>query len=154
VLAQGATPWNPRQDGREDAAMDLTEVAALLDPTPLPLETGYERLPTGVLHVAVRTDMHHCTGEMFEWWFRFPPDPQQYIWWTPRDHISSHWAGLLTDQTHVGSEHLVIEEFTGLPAADLVIQFRDPSEFFDAEAYAAARQQKAVTAAVLGRVAV
>ena len=36
--------------------MDLSEVGALLDPKPLPLETGYERLPSGALHVAVRTD--------------------------------------------------------------------------------------------------
>ena len=32
--------------------MDLSEVGALLDPKPLPLETGYERLPSGALHVA------------------------------------------------------------------------------------------------------
>ena len=50
--------------------MDLSEVGALLDPKPLPLETGYERLPSGALHVAVRTDMHGCSGEMLEWWFR------------------------------------------------------------------------------------
>ena len=73
--------------------MLLSEIAALLDPTPLPMETGYERLPDGVLHVAVRTDMHRCTGEMFEWWFRFRPDTQQYIWWHPVDHQFSDWAG-------------------------------------------------------------
>ena len=50
--------------------MLLSEVEALLRPTPLPLETGFERSPEGVLHVAARTDMHGCTGEMFEWWFR------------------------------------------------------------------------------------
>src|SRR5215475_5061341 len=111
--------------------MDLTEVAALLDPAPLALETGYERLPDGVLHVAVRTDMHRCTGAMFEWWFRFRPDTQQYIWWHPVDHLFSDWAGMLSDETHVGTEHIVTEEFTGMPAENLTIQFRDPVEFFD-----------------------
>ncbi len=134
--------------------MLLSEIAALLDPAPLPMETGYERLPDGVLHVAVRTDMHNCSGEMFEWWFRFRPDTQQYVWWHPVDHQFSDWAGTLSAETHVGSEHIVIEEFTGLPAQDLVIQFRDPSEFFDADAYARAREARTVTAAVLGRVAI
>jgi hypothetical protein len=132
--------------------VDLTDVSALLDPTPMALETGYERLPSGVLHVAVRTDMHHCTGEMFEWWFRFRPDTQQYVWWHPVDHRSSEWAGTLAADTHVGSEHIVVEEFTGLPAQPLTIQFRDPAEFFEAEGYARARRSGAVSAAVLGRI--
>ena len=67
--------------------MNLSETASLLDPSPLKLETGYERLPDGVLHVACRTDLHGCTGEMFEWWFRFRPDTQKYIWWHPVDHV-------------------------------------------------------------------
>lgn len=132
--------------------MDLSEVNALLDPTPLPVETGYERLPNGVLHVAVRADMHRCTGAMLEWWFRFRPNTQQYIWWHPRDHISSGWQGELSDKTHVGSEHVIIEEFTGLPAQDVIVQFRDPAEFFDRGAYEAARSSGAISAAIVGRV--
>lgn len=134
--------------------MDMTEVGALLDPTPLPLEMGYERLPSGALHVAVRTDMHRCTGEMFEWWFRWRCDTQKYIWWHPIDHVSSEWQGTLSEDTHVGSEHLVTEFFSGLPAEDLIIQFRDPNEFFDAEHYAKARESGAVTGAVVGRLGI
>ena len=130
--------------------MKLSEAHALLDPTPMPLETGYERLPDGVLHVACRTDMHGCTGEMFEWWFRFRPNTQQYTWWHPIDHLYSDW--IETQQgTHVGSIHIVEEEFTGLPAEKLAIQFREATEFFDAKAYKAARDNKAVSAAVCGR---
>ncbi|GAB2471033.1 DAPG hydrolase family protein [Jatrophihabitans fulvus] len=131
--------------------MDLSGVGALLDPTPLNLETGWERLPDGVLHVACRTDMHGCSGEMFEWWFRWRCDTQKYTWWHPVDHVYSAWSGTLRDDTHVGSEHVVTEYFTGLPAEDLTIQFRDPAEFFDADAYAAARTSGALTCAVLGR---
>lgn len=131
--------------------MSDNEFGALLDPKPLPLETGYERLPSGVLHVAVRTDMHDCTGEMLEWWFRWRCDTQKYIWWHPIDHISSGWQGETSAQTHIGSEHVVTECFSGLPAEDLVIQFRDPTEFFDGSAYAAARASGAVTGAVVGR---
>jgi hypothetical protein len=112
---------------------------------------GYERFDDGVLHVACRTDLHRCTGEMFEWWFRFRPDTQKYIWWHPVDHLFSDWIEC-EEGTHVGSIHVVEELFTGLPAAKLSIQFRDASEFFDAAAYAEARRTKAVTAAVCGRV--
>lgn len=132
--------------------MELDEVGALLDPAPLRLETGYERVAGGALHVAVRTDLHGCTGEMFEWWFRWRCDTQKYVWWHPVDHVSSTWQGELRADTHVGSEHVVTEFFTGLPADDLVIQFRDPGEFFDPAAYDAARASGSVSCAVLGRV--
>jgi len=132
--------------------MNLDEAAVLLDPTPLALEMGYERLPGGSLHVAVRTDMHGCTGEMFEWWFRWRCDTQKYIWWHPVDHVYSGWQGNLAADTHVGSEHVVTEEFTGLPAEDLIVQFRPPEEFFAPDAYNKARESGAVSCAVLGRI--
>lgn len=132
--------------------MKLAEVSQLLRPEPLRLETGYERLEDGVLHVACRTDMHRCTGEMFEWWFRSRPNTQQYIWWHPRDHISSEWIEH-REGTHVGSIH-VVEEAIGGHAQKLAIQFRDATEFFEPAAYAEARQTKAVSAAVCGRVGV
>jgi hypothetical protein len=131
--------------------MKLDDAAPLLGPTPLPLELGYERFEDGVLHVAVRTDMHGCAGEMFEWWFRFRPNTQQYIWWHPIDHIFSDWIVGRPD-THVGSTHIVEEEFTGLPAEKLSIQFRDATEFFDETEYAAAREGGSVSAAVCARV--
>lgn len=130
--------------------MNIHEVTRLLDPAPMPLETGYERLPDGVLHVACRTDLHGCTGEMFEWWFRSRPNTQQYVWWHPVDHVSSEWEGGTSD-THVGSTHIVEEFFTGLPAAKLLIQFRPNDEFFDPTAYEEARREGRVSASVCGR---
>jgi hypothetical protein len=133
--------------------MKLTDANLLLARKPLRLETGYERLEDGVLHIACRTDMHGCTGEMFEWWFRFRPNTQQYVWWHPVDHVSSTWeTSEAKEGTHVGSIHVVEERFTGQPAAKLSIQFRDPNEFFDSDAYAQARRGREVTAAVVGRV--
>lgn len=131
--------------------MKLDDAGPLLDPTPLPLELGYERFDDGILHVAVRTDMHGCTGEMFEWWFRFRPNTQQYIWWHPIDHIFSDWIVGRPD-SHVGSTHIVEEEFTGLPAEKLSIQFRDATEFFDERQYRAARDDGRISAAVCARV--
>ena len=42
--------------------MQFSELNRLLNASPMPLELGYERLASGVLHIAVRTDMHGCTG--------------------------------------------------------------------------------------------
>lgn len=131
--------------------MPLTGLDALLDPAPLPLETGYERDTDGVLHVACRTDLHGVSGEMFEWWFRSRPDTQRYIWWHPLDHVSSDWAEG-TDGVLAGSVHLAEERFGELPAQQVAIQFRDPREFFTPAAYQEARGTGRVTAAVCGRV--
>lgn len=131
--------------------MRLDEADRLLDPTPLPLEVGYERLDDGVLHIAVRTDMHGVTGEHFEWWFRSRPDTRQYIWWHPVDHVFSDWEGG-DGTTHIGSTHIVTEEFTGLPADNLRIQFRENREFFTAKTYESARTSGAVSASICGRV--
>jgi hypothetical protein len=127
-----------------------TDADRLLDPAPLPLEMGYERLHDGTLHVACRTDLHGCTGEMFEWWFRFRPGTQHYRWWHPVDHLSSTWFEGQPG-THVGSIHKVEETFTGRPMQRLLIQFRDPLEFFSADTYAAARRDGRISAAVCAR---
>jgi len=134
--------------------LNLEDVDRLLDPSPMPLEMGYERLPNGVLHVAVRTDLHKCTGEMFEWWFRFRPDTQKYVWWHPIDHVFSDWIQEAngSEDTHVGSIHVVEEYFSGLPPDKLSIQFRDSREFFDASRYEKARNEGQISAAVCGRV--
>lgn len=130
--------------------MRSAEVDRLLDPSPMPIETGYERLADGSLHVACRTDLHGCTGEMFEWWFRFRPETQHYIWWHPVDHVHSEWLETCAG-THVGSIHKVEESFTGQPRANLLIQFRDPHEFFTPVAFATARERGHISAAVCGR---
>lgn len=130
--------------------MKFEEIDRLLDPAPLRVETGWQRQDDGVLHVACRTDLHGCTGEMFEWWFRSRPGTQQYVWWHPVDHVYSEWIGGAAD-THVGSIHKVEEYFTGLHAERLLIQFRAATEFFDASALRDARSMGHVSGAVCGR---
>ena len=128
--------------------MIFAEAGRLLDPAPLPLEVGWERLPDGVLHVAVRTDMHACNGKMFDWWFGSRPDDRAYRWWHPLDHVSSSWAGGKAGAA-VGATHLVVERFTDYPADTLSIEFRDPAEALDAAAIAAARATGAVSSLLL-----
>ena len=131
--------------------MEFADVSALLDPSPLALETGYERLADGSLHVAARTDMNGCTGEMFEWWFRWRCDTQKYVWWHPVDHVHSGWQGDLRDDTHVGSEHVVEERLTDIPNQGLLVQFVETASFFAPGDYAAALAAGTVSGAVVGR---
>ena len=118
--------------------MQFSQADRLLDPTPMAIETGYERLADGVLHVAIRTDMIGCSGAMFEWWFGSRPMTREYRWWHPADHVSSDWEEV-REGTHIGSIHQVSEAFTSGEPELLSIQFRDPEEMFDAAALGAAR---------------
>lgn len=130
--------------------MNLAQAGRLLDPKPMPLETGFERLESGVLHVAVRTDMHRCTGAMLDWWFGTRMNTQHYVWWHPIDHIASSWIEGASG-TAVGAIHLAEERFTDRPAEQLSIQFRDPVEVFDAQALANARQAGGVSCVLVAR---
>ena len=130
--------------------MEFIDVARLLDPTPMALETGYERLPDGVLHVAARTDLRGCTGEMFDWWFGWRPLTREYRWWHPVDHVSSTWIEGAPGSV-IGATHQVVERFTGGEPEALSIQFRDPHEVFDAAGLATARKRGDVTAVICAR---
>jgi hypothetical protein len=132
-------------------APELSDAAVLLDPAPVGIETGVQRLPSGQLHVAARTDMPGCTGAMFEWWFRFAPDTQQYAWWHPLDHISSEWRET-SPQTHIGSTHEVVERLNGSEPQALQIHFIDPREIFGATVFDAALERGDISAVVAAQI--
>jgi hypothetical protein len=131
--------------------VELEEAHLLLDPEPLPLEMGVQRLPSGQLHVAARTDMHCCKGRMFEWWFRFAPGTREYAWWHPLDHVSSAWRET-NPRTHVGSTHVVDERLGSDEVHSLQIRFHDPAELFGAERVAEARESGHVSALVCAHI--
>ena len=133
--------------------MEFENADALLNPDPMPLEMGIERLGSGVLHVASRTDLMGCKGRMFEWWFRFAPDDQQYAWWHPGDHISSKWWETSPD-THVGSTHEVEERIGGQEILRLWIAFHDPTETFSPDAYRTALDTGDISTAVCARIGI
>ncbi len=71
-------------------AVGLDAVDRLLDPAPLPAETGWCRRPDGSAHVAVRTTMPGVTGPMVDWWFDWHPrDPLRYRIWHPPAHVGN-----------------------------------------------------------------
>ena len=138
--------WYDMPQTMTEVWLELENAAMLLDPEPIALEMGIQRLPSGQLHVAARTDMPRCKGHMFEWWFRFAPDRQQYAWWHPIDHLSSRWLET-TPSTHVGSTHVVEEKLGGDDVYALQIRFIDEAETFG-EAAAHARKRGDVSGLV------
>ena len=85
-------PRRPRGDRRAARSTPPTrcrreELDRLLDPAPLPAETGWCVLPDGVAYVAVRTAMPGVSAEMVDWWFDWhPDDPLRYRVWHPAAH--------------------------------------------------------------------
>lgn len=65
---------------------------AMLASAPLRIESGIERLPSGVVRVAVRTDLPNCKGRMLDWWFKEFDTNQHLLMWHPVDHVE-HRAG-------------------------------------------------------------
>jgi hypothetical protein len=130
-----------------ESGMELSEADRLLDPSPMMVETGVERLDSGGLRVAVRTDMGGCSGEMFEWWFQSAPDTERYKWWHPGDHVSSEWREWSPGR-HIGSTHVVKERLGGGEVHDLHIHFVEPSELFDPGEYERAWARGDVSVAI------
>jgi len=127
--------------------MELSEAAHLLDPAPLRLEMGIERLASGVLHVAARTDMHGCTGRMFDWWFRWFHTTQHYVWWHPVDHVASTWEKW-TPGSYVGATNVVDERLSGPEVHRIHVHFLELSEVFGAGVAEARLADGSISAAV------
>lgn len=112
--------------------MRFCECEALLNPEPLMIETGVERLESGGLHVAVLSLLESCTAEMMEHWFGSEMDTDLYRLWHPGAHLYSSWAEF--EENHVkgnvaGSTHLARELMGGNPT-EATLKYMDPHELF------------------------
>ncbi len=112
----------------------------------LDLESGYSRLPDGLLHVAAWTTMPGCKGAMVEWWFGFLETTEQHKRWHPKDNVWCECAGERGTGCIGGTLH-VHEQIGGEPQK-LKTHYRDRAEYLDASCFSAA----GVTAAVCTRV--
>lgn len=129
--------------------MKFENINNLLDERYLPLESGWVRHDDGTVHVAARTHMIGCTGEMVKWWFGFVHHTEEYLWWHPRDHVFSDWIGERGTGRYIGGIHIVDEYLgAGTELQKLKINFRDPSESLDTSKFATS----GVSAAIYGRV--
>lgn len=106
--------------------LPLAEIDRLLDPAPLPVETGWCFRPDRVGYVAVRTPMPAVSAEMVEWWFDWHPhDPDRYRLWHPLAHIgnSIEPAAVRGTKAHWGAVHHPVEDVgTGVVHARIAFQ--------------------------------
>ena len=97
------------------------------------LETGWTRLASGVVVVAVRTAMPGCTAAMWDWWFAWhSTETARYKLWHPDAHRYAAIAedrradrGLTDRQRYVGNVSYV-DEYIGGRLQRLAIRFLDP----------------------------
>lgn len=111
-------------------ALALADAEALLDPSPLPVETGWCTLPDGVGYVAVRTAMPAVTGEMVDWWFDWHPrESLRYRVWHPRAHRENSLQASARSgaKAHWGAVHHPVED-VGIGVVHARIAFHSPSE--------------------------
>jgi DAPG hydrolase PhiG domain len=123
MAAIAARPMNPEE------VVPLAGVDRLLDPAPLPVETGWCFTADRVGYVAVRTEMPGVTAEMVEWWFDWHPhSPNRYRLWHPLAHRdnSIEPAAVPGVKPHWGAVHHPVEDVgTGVVRAR--IAFLPPS---------------------------
>jgi phloretin hydrolase len=107
----------------------LAEIDRLLDPAPLPVETGWCFRADRVGYVAVRTSMPGVSAEMVDWWFEWHPhDPDRYRAWHPLAHRdnSVEAPAVAGAKAHWGAVHHPVEDVgTGMVHAR--IAFEPPS---------------------------
>jgi hypothetical protein len=111
-------------------ALAMSDLDRLLDPTPLPVETGWCTLADGVGYVAVRTPMPGVSAEMIDWWFDWHPrDPLRYRVWHPAAHHSNSLepGPPGAAKAHWGAVHHPVEDI-GAGTVHARIAFRRPTE--------------------------
>jgi len=111
-------------------ALPLADIDRLLDPAPLPVETGWCTLADGVGYVAVRTAMPEVSTAMVDWWFDWHPrEPIRYRIWHPAAHRSNSIEAPSEPgaKAHWGAVHHPVEDIgTGMVHAR--IEFKRPTE--------------------------
>lgn len=111
-------------------ALARADAEALLDPAPLPVESGWCTLADGVGYVAVHTAMPAVTGEMVDWWFDWHPrESLRYRVWHPAAHLenSVELPATAGAKAHWGAVHHPVED-VGVGVVHARIAFHRPSE--------------------------
>lgn len=135
---------------KTNTAWAVENVNDLLLPAPLRLEMGIERDESGLLTVAVRTDLHGCKGRMLEWWFTFFETTQHIRWWHPHDHVAHHgWDDKWKKgESYIGASIHAVESLGEIPPVAAKLKFREASDFFDSNALKQAIENQSISGAV------
>lgn len=111
---------------------EFSELDRLLDPSPMHLETGITRLPSGPLLVATRVEMPGCSGRMLDWWFTHFSSSEHFRLWNPIDHREfgwwdEHWR---RGESYVGATTSSTQSLMRADPAPVVIRFHEPAAIF------------------------
>jgi hypothetical protein len=112
-------------------ALPFAQLDRLLDPVPLPVETGWCTLPDGIGYVAVRTAMPTVSAEMVDWWFDWHPrEPIRYRIWHPMAHRDNSLEPPSGGgaKAHWGAVHHPVEDVGAGGMVHARIAFKRPSE--------------------------
>ncbi|SMC40525.1 hypothetical protein SAMN02787074_1048 [Chryseobacterium sp. YR221] len=131
-----------------------TDIDALLSPKPLSLETGIKRLENGMLHVAMRNNMHQCTGKMLDWWFTYFETTADLRLWHPHDHVEhggwdDQWV---KHKNYIGATIHATESLGDIPPVPATIKFHDPADIFNPERLKEAYANGDVSTVIYGRI--
>lgn len=139
---------------KQDSARPWLDHSALLNPFPMPLETGIKRLDDGSLMVAVRTDLHGCKGRMIDWWFTFFETTQHIKWWHPVDHVEHQgWdANWKRGESYYGASIRAVESLAEIPPVPACLKFHNPASIFGKEGVEKAMADGGVSAIVAARI--
>ena len=139
---------------QHDIARPWLDYSALLDPSPMPLETGIKRLDDGSLLVAVRTDLHGCKGRMINWWFTFFETTQHIKWWHPVDHVEHRgWdANWKRGESFYGASIHAVESLAEIPPIPARLKFHHPASVFGEMAVDKAMADGSVSAIIAARI--
>lgn len=127
----------------EEEVVHIKDANQLLDSFYLPFESGWKRLDTGVINIAVRTHMIGCTPAMIDWWISFLHHSEEYRWWHARDHVFSDWEAGCEPGGYLGRTHLA-HEYIGPHLYKMKIHFRDPGEILDKRRFPEAKVGTAI----------
>lgn len=137
-----------------EPARPWLDYTPLLDPAPMMLEMGVQRLDDDSLCVSVRTDLHGCKGRMLDWWFTFFETTQHIKWWHPVDHVEHRGWDKVWDKNrnyHGASIHAV-EALADIPPVAARLKFHAPSEVFGREKTKKAFDSHNVSAIIVARI--
>ncbi|MGW0183457.1 DAPG hydrolase family protein [Nocardia sp. NPDC003345] len=97
-----------------------------------PIETGYGRMASGAVWVAVRTEMPGVTAAMWDWWFGWHlTESARYKLWHPDAHMFAEVAADRNDRAGTDRERYIgtvsyVDEYVGPKLQQLAIAFHDP----------------------------